>query len=255
MRHAALDTLPAPGARQLRHLGFHQLAHDHRDRIAQQVCMLAVHRSRDDISRGHHPILAIVVLLLIDSGKSRRAWTPRWSDRPSAQPRSASYTTTTDMTPPVADASQSQARFELVAGERRWRACALAQLPTIRAIVEGVDNATSAEMALTENMARDDLNPIEEAQGCAMLRDNFGLSAAEIARRVGRTRTVISHLIRLLELPDVALEHIATGVLSEGQRARPAAPRWPRRPDHLPSSRPTRQRSYGNSLQARRPDT
>lgn len=117
---------------------------------------------------------------------------------------------------PASDAPQGQARFELVAGERRWRASALAQLPTIRAIVEGVDNATSAEMALAENMARDDLNPIEEARGCATLRDDFGLSVAEIARRVGRSRTVISHLIRLLDLPDLALEHIANNVLSEG---------------------------------------
>lgn len=117
---------------------------------------------------------------------------------------------------PAEEASQGQSRFELVAGERRWRASALAQLPTIRAIVEGVDNATSAEMALTENMARDDLNPIEEARACATLRDDFGLSVAEIARRVGRSRTVISHLIRLLDLPDPALEHIANNVLSEG---------------------------------------
>jgi ParB family transcriptional regulator, chromosome partitioning protein len=80
----------------------------------------------------------------------------------------------------------------------------------------GVDNATSAEMALIENMARDDLNPTEEARGCVALRDNFGLSIAEIARRVGRDRSAISHLIRLLDLPDFALEQIASGALSEG---------------------------------------
>ena len=118
---------------------------------------------------------------------------------------------------PVPHGDQSDAaRFELVAGERRWRASALAGMSSIRAIVEGVDNATSAEMALTENMVRADLNPIEEARGCAALRDRFGMSVAEIARRVGRDRTAISHLIRLLDLPDVALEHIADGVLSEG---------------------------------------
>jgi ParB family chromosome partitioning protein len=107
-------------------------------------------------------------------------------------------------------------RFELVAGERRWRASILAGLSSIRAIVDGVDHVTSALMALTENMARADLNPVEEARGCAALRDTFGLSVAEIARRVGRDRTAVSHLIRLLDLPDIALEHIATGVLSEG---------------------------------------
>jgi ParB family transcriptional regulator, chromosome partitioning protein len=106
--------------------------------------------------------------------------------------------------------------FELVAGERRLKASAMAGLPTIRAIVEGVDDATSAEMALAENMARDDLSPMEEARGCAALHDSFGMSIAAIGRRVGRDRTAISHLIRLLELPDKVQEYIETGVLSEG---------------------------------------
>jgi len=106
--------------------------------------------------------------------------------------------------------------FELVAGERRLKASEIAGQPTIRAIVEGVDDATSAEMALAENMARDDLTPMEEARGCAALRDSFGMSVAEIGRRVGRDRTAISHLIRLLELPDKAQAYIESRVLSEG---------------------------------------
>ncbi len=71
-------------------------------------------------------------------------------------------------------------------------------------------------MALAENMARADLNPVEEARGCALLRERFGLSVAEIARRVGRDRTAISHLLRMLELPDWVLKQIASAVLSEG---------------------------------------
>ena len=106
--------------------------------------------------------------------------------------------------------------FELVVGERRLRASELAGMPTIRAIVEGVDDATSAEMALAENMARDDLSPMEEARGCAALRDHFGLSVAEIGRRVGRDRTAISHLIRLLDLPDRVQTLIEDGTLTEG---------------------------------------
>jgi len=113
-------------------------------------------------------------------------------------------------------ADSGEVGFELVAGERRWRASELAGMTTIRAIVDGVDNATSAQMALTENMARDDLNPIEEARGCAALRDDFGMSLAEIGRRAGRGDTAISHLIRLLKLPDSVLELIACGNLSEG---------------------------------------
>ena len=71
-------------------------------------------------------------------------------------------------------------------------------------------------MALAENMARDDLNPMEEARGCAALRDTFGMTVTDVARRVGRDRTAISHLIRLLELPDRAQKHIEAGTLSEG---------------------------------------
>ena len=118
--------------------------------------------------------------------------------------------------PAAEDTRGDAAGFELVAGERRWRASALAGMSSIRAIVDGVGNATSAQMALTENMVRADLDPVEEARGCAALRDGFGMSVAEIARRVGRDRSAISHLIRLLDLPDVALEQIAAGVLSEG---------------------------------------
>lgn len=118
---------------------------------------------------------------------------------------------------PVAEVpGPDAAGFELIAGERRWRASVMAGMPSIRAVVDGVDDATSAQMALAENMARADLNPIEEAYGCAAMRDRFGLSVAEIARRVGRDRSAVSHLIRLLDLPDVALEHIAAGTLSEG---------------------------------------
>jgi len=114
---------------------------------------------------------------------------------------------------PAADGAGAQ--FELVAGERRWRASALAKLEHIEAIIEGVDDDMSAEMALVENMARDDLNPMEEAHGCARLRDR-GISVAAIGRRTGRDRTVISHLIRLLELPDPVQAHIADGTLSAG---------------------------------------
>jgi ParB family chromosome partitioning protein len=110
----------------------------------------------------------------------------------------------------------SDAPFELVAGERRWRAHALAGLEQIDTIIEGVDDDTSVEMALVENMARADLNPMEEAHGCARLRDRRGMSVAAIGRRVGRDRTVIAHLIRLLELPDPVQAHIADGRLSVG---------------------------------------
>lgn len=107
-------------------------------------------------------------------------------------------------------------RYEIVAGERRWRASRIAGLAAIPAIVDGVDADTSFEIAVIENMAREDLNPIEEARACAALRDRCGLSVAEIARRVERDRTSISHLIRLLDLPDAVLALIEAGALTEG---------------------------------------
>jgi len=110
----------------------------------------------------------------------------------------------------------SDAQFEIVAGERRWRATKLAGLDHVHAIIDGVDDNESAEMALIENMARDDLNPMEEARGCARLRDRSGMSVAAIARRVGRDRTAISHLIRLLELPDAVQDSVADATLSVG---------------------------------------
>jgi ParB family chromosome partitioning protein len=107
-------------------------------------------------------------------------------------------------------------RYELIAGERRWRAARMAQLATVPAVVRHRDDAASLEMALIENMAREDLNPVEAARGCAALVEELGLSREEVGLRVGRSRVAVSNLIRLLELPDDALALIERGDLSEG---------------------------------------
>jgi ParB family transcriptional regulator, chromosome partitioning protein len=107
-------------------------------------------------------------------------------------------------------------RYELVAGERRWRAARLAELETIPAIVRHHDDAASLEVALVENMAREDLNPIEEARACAALVEELGLTREDVGLRVGRSRVAVSNLIRLLDLPDDVLETIERGELSEG---------------------------------------
>jgi ParB family transcriptional regulator, chromosome partitioning protein len=106
--------------------------------------------------------------------------------------------------------------YELIAGERRWRAAKLADLETVPAIVRHHDDAASLEVALIENMAREDLNPVEEARACAALTEELGLSREEVGRRVGRSRVAVSNLIRLLDLPDETLESIQAGDLSEG---------------------------------------
>jgi ParB family transcriptional regulator, chromosome partitioning protein len=106
--------------------------------------------------------------------------------------------------------------YELIAGERRWRAAKLAERETVPAIVRHHDDAASLEVALVENMAREDLNPVEEARACAALTEELGLSREEVGRRVGRSRVAVSNLIRLLDLPDETLELIQAGDLSEG---------------------------------------
>ncbi len=106
--------------------------------------------------------------------------------------------------------------YELVAGERRWRAAQLAGLEKIPAIVRARDDAVALELALIENMAREDLNPIEEARAVAALVEELGLTREEVGRRVGRGRVAVSNLLRLLDLPDEALGLLEQGSLSEG---------------------------------------
>ena len=106
--------------------------------------------------------------------------------------------------------------YELIAGERRLRASKLADRTTIPAVVRDTDDAERLELALIENMARADLNPVEEARACATLVDDLGVTKEELGRRVGRSRAAVSNLIRLLELPDEVLTAIGDGRLTEG---------------------------------------
>ncbi len=108
------------------------------------------------------------------------------------------------------------ARYELIAGERRWRAAALAELDTIPAVVRRHDDSASLEVALIENMVREDLNPVEEARACAALVEELALTREEVGLRVGRSRVAVSNLIRLLDLPDEALDLLERGELTEG---------------------------------------
>ena len=106
--------------------------------------------------------------------------------------------------------------YEIVAGERRWRAAKLAGLRTIPALVRPVDDRDSLILALAENVAREDLNAVEQARAYAVLSDELDLSQTEIARRVGKSRPAVANTMRLLELPDAALGLIEDGTLSEG---------------------------------------
>jgi ParB family chromosome partitioning protein len=106
--------------------------------------------------------------------------------------------------------------YELIAGERRLRAAKMAGLERVPALVRDTEESDRLELALIENMAREDLNPVEEARACATLVEDLGITKEELGRRLGRSRVAISNLIRLLALPDEALAFVEAGELSEG---------------------------------------
>jgi len=106
--------------------------------------------------------------------------------------------------------------YEIVAGERRWRAAQLAGLDTIPAIVRDRDDAESLEVALIENVARENLNPVEESRAIAALVEELGLTREAVGKRIGRSRVAVSNLLRILDLPDEALALLESGALSEG---------------------------------------
>lgn len=107
-------------------------------------------------------------------------------------------------------------RYELVAGERRLRASKQAGVESVPAYVRADLTANTLELALVENMARVDLNPVDAARACAALVDELGLTKEEVARRVGKSRVAVSNLIRLLNLPDEVVQMLEDGMLSEG---------------------------------------
>jgi len=117
---------------------------------------------------------------------------------------------------PVLVRPLASGRYELIAGERRWRAARLAELETVPALVRHHDDPASLELALIENMAREDLNPVEEARACAALVEELGFTREEVGLRVGRSRVSVSNLLRLLDLPDEALDLLEAGRLTEG---------------------------------------
>ena len=117
---------------------------------------------------------------------------------------------------PVVLRPRLEGGYELIAGERRWRAAREAGITTVPAVVREADDRDSLLLGLVENVAREDLSPIEEARAFAVLIDEFGLSLGEVAERVGRSKPTVSNRIRLLELPEDVLSMIARRELTEG---------------------------------------
>jgi ParB family transcriptional regulator, chromosome partitioning protein len=116
--------------------------------------------------------------------------------------------------------AEGAARYELIAGERRWRAAREAGLSAVPIVVRDLDDHAALEMSLVENLIREDLNPIDEARGFERLARSFGVSHDQIAARIGKSRPYVSNAIRLLDLPTPVREMLELGRLSAGQ-ARP----------------------------------
>lgn len=106
--------------------------------------------------------------------------------------------------------------YQVVAGERRWRAARRAGLRTVPCLVQTADDAQALELAMIENLQRDDLNPIDAARGYKMMVADFGLTQEDVARKIGKSRSAIANTMRILDLPEAVQEAIRSGELSEG---------------------------------------
>ncbi len=117
---------------------------------------------------------------------------------------------------PVLVRAVDEGAYELIAGERRWRAAKRAGLPTIPALVREVDDLSSLEQAVVENLHRQDLNPLEEAAAYQQLIEDFGLTHEHLAVRVGKSRAAVTNTLRLFQLPPSIQRQVAEGRLSAG---------------------------------------
>ncbi len=106
--------------------------------------------------------------------------------------------------------------YRIIAGERRWRASRKAGLTTVPVIVKEIDDLGAAELALIENLQREDLNPVEEAEGYRSLMNNFGLTQEQVSERVGKSRPAIANALRLLSLNDDEMKALADGKITQG---------------------------------------
>lgn len=111
---------------------------------------------------------------------------------------------------------ETAGQYEIVAGERRWRACALAGLSQIECIVRPMDDCESMAIALIENLQREDLNPIEEARALGRIKEYFQITQEDLADKIGKSRPAVTNCLRLLKLPESVQVMLETNVLSAG---------------------------------------
>jgi ParB family chromosome partitioning protein len=141
---------------------------------------------------------------------------PRRRFEPEATTGLASSIKQQGLLQPIVVRPRAAGGYELIAGERRWRAAREAGVETLPALVREADDRDTLLLALVENVAREQLSPVEEARAYASLVDEFELSLGEVAERVGRSKPAVSNRLRLLELPEEVLWMVARGELTEG---------------------------------------
>ena len=141
---------------------------------------------------------------------------PRRRFEPEATAGLASSLKQQGLLQPIVVRPRAEGGYELIAGERRWRAAREAGLEVLPALVREADDRDSLLLALVENVAREQLSPVEEARAYATLLDEFELSLGEVAERVGRSKPSVSNRLRLLELPEEVLWMVVRGELTEG---------------------------------------
>ena len=117
---------------------------------------------------------------------------------------------------PIVVKPTAQGRYSIIAGERRWRACRMAGLNEVPVIIKDADGQTLMEIALIENLQREDLNAVEEALGYRALIDSFGLTQDEVAKKMGKSRSAVTNSLRLLALNDAELEALRRGTITAG---------------------------------------
>ena len=117
---------------------------------------------------------------------------------------------------PIAVRPRPMGGYSIVAGERRWRASRMAGLTEVPVVIKDVSDEQAMELALVENLQREDLDPIEVAEGCKKLIERYGLTQEEAAKRLGKSRSAITNAMRLLNLPEYVRDQVRTGDISAG---------------------------------------
>lgn len=157
-----------------------------------------------------------VSTLRISEIEPRRSQPRKYFDPESLSQLADSIAANGIIQPIVVRESESSGYYQIIAGERRWRAAKQAGLSEVPVVILDADDRKAAEYALIENIQREDLNPLEEATGLKALVEEYSMTQEEIAKEVGKSRAAVANSLRLLELPDDVKDLVKSGLLSAG---------------------------------------